>query len=165
MQEAYALSIIAEVGAAFMGFIVIFTVLSRRDGRLSGSHSLRARALMNAAAFVTLLSLSPIAIYELGVTEDKVWRIQNWAGVFFVAVMMVFQRLSESRAEASWLNEIGVLTVVVAWVVVLGSMIVFVVGGLELFGLPASGLYLLGLITMLSMASLMFLSIVTQRLL
>jgi hypothetical protein len=165
MQEAYALSIIAEVGAAFMGFIVIFTVLSRRDGKLSEPDSLRARALMNAAVFVTLLALSPIAVYELGVTEDKLWRIQNWAAAFFIVVIMVFQRLSEHRAEASWLKEVGVLTVGVAWVVVLGSMIVFVVGGLELFGLPASGLYLLGLITMLSMASLMFLSIVTQRLL
>ena len=148
-----------------MGFIVIFTALSRRDGRLSGSDSLRARALMKSAVFVTLLSLSPIAIYELGVTEDKVWRIQNWAAVFFVAVMMVFQRLSERRAEASWLNKIGVLTVVAGWIVTLTAMIIFAVGGLELFGLPPSGLYLLGLITMLSMASLMFLSIVTQRLL
>ena len=163
MQEAYALSIIAEVGAAFMGFIVIFTVLSRRDGRLSGSDSLRARALMNAAVFVTLLSLSPIAIYELGVAEDKVWRIQNWAAAFFITMIMVFQRLNERRTEASWLNEMGVLTAGVAWIAVLVSMIIFVVGGLELFNVPSSGLYILGLITMLGMASLVFISIVTQR--
>jgi hypothetical protein len=165
MQEAYALSIIAEIGAAFMGFIVIFTVLSRRDGRLSEPDSLRARALMKGAVLVTLLSLSPIAVYELGVTEDKVWCIQNWAAAFFVTMMMVFQRLNERRAEAPWLKEIGVIMTVVMWIVTLAAMVIFVMGGLELFGLPSSGLYILGLITMLGMASLMFISIVTQRLL
>ena len=163
MQEAYALSIIAEVGAAFMGFIVIFTALSRRDGKLSGSDSLRARALMKAAVLVTLLSLSPIAVYELGVTEDKLWRIQNWAAVFFLAVMIVFQRLGERRAEGAWLKEMGVLTAMVAWITVLVSMVIFVVGGLELFNLSSSGLYILGLITILGTASLAFISIVTQR--
>lgn len=74
MQAAEALAVLAEVSVAFAGFSGIVTAFRRRDlGEWSRLERFRFRFMVEFSLATLALSLLPLFLAELGLSESHVW--------------------------------------------------------------------------------------------
>ena len=60
------LALFAQLGAAFAGFIAIFLIFARREGRFSAADSLRIRSIILASFSAVFFSLVPLVLHHAG---------------------------------------------------------------------------------------------------
>ena len=73
MPEEALLIGLSQIGATFAGFVAIFLIFVRRDGRFSPADALRIRALIYTSLLVILTSLIPVMMTFV-VGEDVLWQ-------------------------------------------------------------------------------------------
>jgi hypothetical protein len=66
MNAMSELVLFAELGAAFAGFIAIFLIFARREGRFSPADSLRIRSIILASFSVVFTALAPLVLGQAG---------------------------------------------------------------------------------------------------
>lgn len=81
MAPIEQLEIIAEISAAFLGFIAIFIALSNEEGRFSPSDRQFVQALVLASALAIFLSLTPSTLF-LYFPEDVAWHYSLMLAIF-----------------------------------------------------------------------------------
>ncbi len=64
------LSLIAELGVAFAGFLAVFLIFARRDGRFSPADSVRVRAIIAASFTSIFMALLPLCVFRSIVNTD-----------------------------------------------------------------------------------------------
>ena len=74
MAEEGFLIGVAQLGATFVGFVAIFLIFVRKDGRFSPAEALRIRALIYTSLLVVLTSLIPVMM-SFVVSEGALWQI------------------------------------------------------------------------------------------
>lgn len=73
MAEEEFLIGVSQLGATFAGFVAIFLIFVRRDGRFSSADALRIRALIYTSLLVMVVGLIPVAM-SFVVGESELWR-------------------------------------------------------------------------------------------
>lgn len=157
MEESETLRTLAEVAVALTGFTGIVAILGRRaGGEWSPLELLRLRMLLETSLGVVFLSLIPVLLLTLRISQGSLWRVSNaLQGLIHLGgAIVLFLRVS--RLEPSqWTPEERWLTVLFA---PLSLLIVAGQGAAALGLLPDHGpfVYLLGLIYLLALAALHF---------
>ena len=159
------LALFAELGAAFAGFIAIFLIFARREGRFSPADSLRVRSIILASFSTVFIALLPLILHQAGLSGAELWRTASalaLSGGLIAGGVVARKHLAlapEDRAD------VGRLHSFVTWGL-------FTIGAILLawnaLGLGAGGSawpYLASLACSLGVAATNFVTIAFQRLL
>lgn len=165
MAATGELALIAELGVAFAGFLAIFLIFARREGRFSPPDSLRVRSILISSFFAVFFALLPLALSLYGMRTHTLWRIASGAGLF----IGVLAGLAIARRQLALTPEeratVGNLHTIVAWGLVFLAAVLFAGNTLGMFGEPAAAPYVTALICSLGVATSNFVTIAFQRLL
>lgn len=165
MNAAPELSLLAELGAAFAGFIAIFLIFARREGRFSPADSLRIESIILASFAAVFFSLFPLVLYHSGFPDGTTWRVASAVALLagLAAGGVVARRhlaLSpEDRAE------VGVWHAVVTWSLFTLAAVFLASNLFAVFHDPTAWPYLATLVCVLAIAAANFVTIAFQRLL
>jgi hypothetical protein len=158
------LSLIAELGLGFAGFLAIFLIFARRESGFSPADGLRVRGIVYASFVAIFMALLPLILMQVELGEITMWRASSVAFLLvaiFVCASIGRAQLSTSpdeRARAGFLNNVVTWGMSTLAVVLLGAN---AVGG---FGEPSAPPYLTALVLTLGVATSNFVSIAIQRL-
>ena len=103
MDSFDQLGLLAEISATLLGFVAVFIVLSRGDGRFAESDRHFIQALVQSSVFAVLLALIPRALSLYGF-DVSVWKIATIVAIIVgsgIMVLMARAQMSMSREEAS----------------------------------------------------------------
>ena len=162
MKEEALLIGLSQLGGVFAGFIAIFTVFARKDGRLSPADSLRVRSIIYASFIVVLGSLLPLLLSSFGVSDPALWKIS--AAVFLVLAIpapvdVARHQLALSRQDR---RQVGTVHQVVSWG--LSATVTLLLGSIALSH-GGAGYYVLALMLTVAIATSNFVTIALQKLL
>jgi hypothetical protein len=157
VEESETLRTLAEVAVALTGFTGIVAVLGRRaGGEWSPLELLRLRMLLETSLGVLFLSLLPVLLLTLRLSQETVWRVSNaLQGVVHLGGALVLYLRVSRLAPSQWPSEERWLTAALAPV----SLAILSVQSGAVFGLLSSYeffVYLLGLVYLLALAALHF---------
>ena len=82
------LALIAELGVAFAGFLAIFLIFARREGRFSPADSLRVRSIIVSSLAAVFLALAPLAMSLYGWQGAVLWRAASGL-VLVIGVLLI----------------------------------------------------------------------------
>ncbi len=159
------LVLFAELGAAFAGFIAIFLIFARRDGRFSPADSLRIRSIILASFCVVFYSLVPLVLFRAGLSGVTLWRVAS--AVALVAGLaaggvVARKNLALSKADRA---AVGRLHSMITWGLFAIAAVLFAANALGLAAPPTAWPYLASLVCALGIAATNFVTIAFQRLL
>lgn len=162
MQEEAILIGISQLGAVYAGFIAIFLVFTRKDGRFSTADSLRVRSLLFSSFGVVAAGVAPLVFHAFGLADVNLWR----ASAMFVFLVGSISTLDIGRRHIKMSRddkiEVGIFHSVVTWglnFIATGLLIAVVVG----FG--GWAFYVLVVAIILAITIINFVTITLQRLL
>ena len=75
------LALIAELGVGFVGFVAVFLIFARREGRFSPADGYRIRVIIIAGVSVIFLALLPLTANLYGLTGTTLWRSASILGL------------------------------------------------------------------------------------
>lgn len=162
MQHEAVFIGISQLGAVFAGFIAIFTVFTRPDGRFSRAESLRIRSMLYASFLTVLGSLLPLVVSAYGVVPPALWRR---SAILFLATGLIAvldaarHNLSLERTQRM---KVGRVHFYVSWALALAAV---VLTGLTALGHGGPGHYLLALLLTVAVAISNFVTTTLLRLL
>jgi hypothetical protein len=162
LEGAEELSLIAEIGVGFAGFLSIFLIFARRDGRFSPADGVRVRAILLSSFGVIFSALLPLILVHSAMATATVWRVSS---LFFLlgSLAMLGQRL-RVRLSKEDLAQVGQLNRVVSWGLSVLSMLLVASNGFGLLGEPAALPYLAALALTLGVATSSFVTLAFQKL-
>lgn len=147
---------LAEVSIGLAGFAGIVVVFGRGPGALPPADSLRLAALVGASLGTLFLSLMPIALNALGLSEPALWQWSSAVMVAFVAPAHVIGMLRIRRISAEMLEVVPIHLIAVGVFLLLGNLVAQVCNSVGAPWLPSFGVYLSGLILYLGFAAFQF---------
>ena len=74
MPEETLLIGMSQLGATFAGFVAIFLIFIRKDGRFPAAEALRIRALIYTSLLVVVTGVAPVGMAFV-VGSDDVWQV------------------------------------------------------------------------------------------
>ncbi len=158
------LPVLAEVSVAFAGFISIFLIFARRDGRFEKHDSLRVEAIFTASFTGVFLSLTPIALSYADISESTAFRIPSGLGAIAIVLILTsigkrqFSLPVESRAK------IGLLNNLYAWPVGIFTVLSLASIALGINPVSAEFLYVTVIVLLLGISTSNFVTIARQKL-
>ena len=166
MKVLDELSLIAELGVAFAGFLSIFLVFASRDGRFSRADSLAVLNIVASGFGAAFSALVPIVLHHLGVQPQLLWRLS--AGIALCSAVPVgfylVRRDRALRAEEG-AEAMPLVSRVVGLSLGLLNLAIFSLLALGVLDAIAPGIYLLALVVALVIGAWNFLSLALARLL
>ena len=159
------LSLIAELGLGFAGFLAIFLIFARREGRFSPADGLRVRGIISASFLAIFGALLPLLLAQLELGEATVWRASS---VVFLLVGGLATGAIGRRQLALSPDEraaVGFLNNVITWGITSLALVLLLANALGGFGEPSAPPYLTALVVALGVATSNFVTIAIQRLL
>lgn len=165
MSATGELALFAELGAAFAGFIAIFLIFARREGRFSAADSLRIRSIILASFSAVFLSLVPLVLHHAGISDVALWRVASMVAIVGglmaggVVARKHFALSQEDRAD------VGMIHSVITWGLFAIAAILLVSNAFRLVSPAAAWPYLASLVCILGIAASNFVTIAFQRLL
>lgn len=165
MQGAAELALIAELGVGFAGFVAIFLIFARRDGRFSPADSLRVRSIIISSFQAVFSALVPLALSLYGVAGSDLWRLASLVAVAAgmpVAIHIArfhFLLAPTDRAEVGFAHSI------IAWGLSALVATLLIANAVGFLGGPDAALYITAQIGLLGIATSNFVTIAFKRLL
>jgi hypothetical protein len=152
-----ALLAIAQIALGLAGFGGIFVAVGReRAAALRPADSYRLTLLLSTALSTLVLSLVPVALRALEVSEASVWRSSSavmsalFLGLGVVTVRMRLPHLEEIRAgEAPWMAA-------AIWVLAFATLAAQLASAAGLGTLAGFGVFFLGLVFLVAFGSYLF---------
>ena len=165
MEATDQLSLIAELGTGFAGFIAIFLIFARSEGRFSPADSLRIRVIISASFVAIFMALLPLllALSELGISD--VWRVSSLVFLGIGVSMNVATGRTQLSLAPEERAEVGLANNVFTWTLACLIPILLAVNAVGALGGPSALLYLTALALVLGLATSNFVAIALQRLL
>ena len=156
------LVLFAELGAAFAGFIAIFLIFARREGRFSPADSLRIRSIILASFAAVFLSLVPLVLRHAGFSDVALWRAAST--VALIGGLVAGGVVARKHVALSSLDraDVGAVHSVITWGLFLVAAILLVSNA---FWIVSAWPYLASLVCILGIAASNFVTIAFQRLL
>jgi hypothetical protein len=159
------LALFAELGAAFAGFIAIFLIFARREGRFSPADSLRIESIVLASFSVVFYSLIPLVLARAVSDEAMLWRAASLVALvsgLLEGSVVARRQLALSPEERA---TVGAGHSLVTWGLFGVAAILFSWNAIGLTDSPAAWPYLASLACILGIAAMNFVTIAFQRLL
>ena len=159
------LALFAELGAAFAGFIAIFLIFARREGRFSPADSLRIQSIILASFSAVFISLVPLVLHHAGFSGVALWRAASTVALIGgllgggVVARKHFALSPTDRAN------VGAVHSVITWGLFAIAAILLVSNAFWLVSIPSAWPYLASLVCILGIAATNFVTIAFQRLL
>ncbi len=159
------LSLIAELGVGFIGFVAIFLIFARREGRFSPYDSLRVRLIITTSLVAVFMALLPLVLALTVLSPATIWRGSSLAFVAVtVSISAVIARIQlalppEEKPTGSLMNRS------VSWgsTTLVGSLLA--ANSLGGFGEPSAFPYVASLVLALGIATSNFVTVAIRRLL
>jgi len=159
------LALIAELGVAFAGFLAVFLIFARREGRFSPADSLRVRSILVSSFSAVFLALLPLILNLYGLPVLTLWRVASCSGLVLGSLIALHIASIQYALRPAERAAVGLLHTGVAWGLV-GIVFVLLLGNtIGLFGGPSAGPYMTALVCTLGVATSNFITIAFQRLL
>ena len=165
MEAQEQLSLIAELGIGFAGFLAIFLIFARSEGRFSPADSVRVRAIIQSSFLVVFMALLPLLIMLSDVEAATLWRASSL--VYFaasVAGAVAVGRQQFALAPSDRV-EVGRLNNFIAWGLSLLQFLLLAGNAIGVFGDPSALPYLAALVCILGVATSNFVTIAVHKLL
>jgi uncharacterized membrane protein len=159
------LSLIAELGVAFVGFLAIFIIFARREGRFSPADSLRVLVIFQTGFVCIFMALLPLLIALSEIESATVWRASSFvylAANFFCIVAVGRRQLALAASDRA---EVGTYNNLIAWGLTLLSNLLLVANVIGVLGDPSALPYVAALVGGLGIATSNFATIAVQRIL
>ena len=159
------LALIAELGVAFAGFLAIFLIFARREGRFSPADSLRVRSIIVSSLSAVFLALLPLVLGLYGWEGAGLWRASSVAALLVGVALSLHIGRRQLALPPEERAAVGFVHSSVAWglVFVIGVLLLSNIFGL--FSPPAAAPYVAALMCSLGIATSNFVTIAFQRLL
>jgi hypothetical protein len=163
MEATNELALFAELGAAFAGFIAIFLIFARREGRVSPADSLRIESIILASFSAVFYSLIPLVLARAGLTGGSLWRVASavaLASGFVQGGVVARKQIALSSEERA---AVGAGHSLITWGLFALAAVFFSMNAFR----PAAAAwpYLASLVCILAIAAMNFVTIAFQRLL
>ena len=158
------LALIAELGAAFAGFLAIFLMFAKREGRFSPVDSLAVRSMILTSFSTIFIALVPLALAALEFSEPVVWRASSGFGLLGFCLVAVNMGLSQRRIPPSSRTDLNSALVIVVWLMASTAVALLTANVFAVFGSPSAGLHISALVVMLAITALNFSDIAFKRL-
>lgn len=159
------LSLIAELGIAFAGFVAIFLIFARRDGRFSAADSLRVRSIILSSLGVVFIVLAPLLLHSYGLREVLLWRTASTIGLAVGLPTGLNVGARQLRMSVADNAEVGAVHTFVSWGLFLLAFALLSTNALGLFFEPTAWPFLTASACILGIATSNFITIAFQRLL
>jgi len=159
------LSLIAELGLGFAGFLAIFLIFARRESRFSPADGIRVRGIVYASFVAIFMALLPLLLMQVELGEITMWRASSV--VFLLVGIFVCASIGRAQLSASADERAGVgfLNNVVTWGISALALALLGTNAVGGFGEPSAPPYLTALVLSLGVATSNFVTIAIQRLL
>ncbi len=159
------LSLIAELGIGFAGFLAIFLIFARREGRFSPADGIRIRAIVATSFIAVFMALVPLLLAQSELEATTVWRISSL--VFLAVAVLVSAAIgrTELALPPEQRAEVGMVNNIVGWGLAFLSTVLLATNTLGIFGDSSALPYLVALVSCLGIATSNFIAIALQRLL
>ncbi len=159
------LSLIAELGLGFAGFLAIFLIFARRESRFSPADGIRVRGIVYASFVAIFMALLPLVLMQVKLGEITMWRASSV--VFLLVGIFVCASIGRAQLSASADERAGVgfLNNVVTWGISALALVLLGANAVGGFGEPSAPPYLTALVLSLGVATSNFVTIAIQRLL
>lgn len=158
------LTLIAELGAAFAGFLAIFLIFAKREGRFSPVDSLAVRSMILTSFNTIFIALVPLALAALGFSEPVVWRASSGFGLLVFSLVAVNMGLAHRRIPPSDRTDLNSALVIAAWLMASSAVALFLANVSAVFGTPSAGIHISALVVLLAITALNFVDIAFKRL-
>jgi hypothetical protein len=159
------LSLIAELGIGFAGFLAVFLIFARREGRFSPADSVRIRAIIQSSFITIFMALLPLLVMLAEVKTATLWRASSLVHLVVSAVGGVVVGRKQLALVPAEREEVGRLNNLVAWGLSLVHFILLAANAVGMFGDPSALPYLAALVCTLAVATSNFVTIAVHRLL
>ena len=114
MEAFDQLDLVAEISATLLGFIAVFLVLSKEDGRFSGSDRHFVQSLVMTAAFAIVVALAPRAFRQF-LVEAMAWQSATILAIVLGVLSMYLQARHQQEMSPDESSRIHWLWHLVAW--------------------------------------------------
>jgi hypothetical protein len=158
------LILIAELGAAFAGFLAIFLIFAKREGRFSPVDSLAVRSMILSSFSTIFIALVPLALALLGFSEPVVWRASSGFGLLAFALVGLNMGLAQRRIPADDRGDLSRGLVIGAWLMGSVAAVLLVANVSAVFAPSSAGLHIAALVVLLAITALNFSDIAFKRL-
>ncbi len=165
MNGREELALIAELGVAFAGFLAIFLIFARREGRFSPADSLRVRSIIVSSLSAVFLALVPLVMNLYGLEGVILWRTASILALAVGAVMSLHVGRRQYALPPEERAAVGFVHSNIAWSLVLLSGVLLISNILGLFREPSAAPYMAALVCALGIATSNFVTIAFHRLL
>ena len=168
MQDTELFMGLAGIAGVFVGFGALIAV---RAGGANDAHEVTyIRAVVTVAIWVVIAALAPIIINSYGLTGHELWLVSSLLMlVLYVAMIAVYGRTPENRAEIDYVRTTANLTtsflqvVAMFWLPTAGLVLALVLVVLGLFTSQEQALYLTGVGLGLFMSAMALLFVVFSQ--
>jgi hypothetical protein len=162
MREEELLLGISQLGAVFAGFVSIFLVFAKKDGRFSPADSLRVRSIIHSGFSVVFGALVPFIFWSYEFGERQIWLYS--AIVFVFAGGLVSSDIARNMLaiKGDSRKDLRGGSTFAAWSL---GVIAFVLAVSIIAGYAGAANYILALIAILAIAMINFVTIALRRLL
>lgn len=164
MQGSDELILLAELGAAFAGFLAIFLIFARRDGRFSPTDSLAVRSMILGSFMTLFLALAPLVLAALEIEPATVWRVSSALTLLVIVLVAVNMARAHRRIPRDARGDLKTGLVVVAWTLATTVAVLSAINLLGLAGSRAAGVHLASLVAILGITAVNFSDIAFKRL-
>ena len=158
------LPVLAEVSVAFAGFISIFLIFARRDGRFEKHDSLRVEAIFTASFMAVFMALAPLALSHSDMSAETIFRITSGMAAVGVAVVLTSVGVRQFALPAESRKKIGLINNLYAWPVGIFSVASLASIAFGINPAPAELLYNVIIVLMLGICTSNFVTIAKQKL-
>ena len=156
MDPASTLIGLSEISLALAGFAAIVLVLGTNGVTIEPEHAANVRIMVLNAVGTAFFCLAGVAVLALEVAAPFAWRLMSAAGLFtLIAGSAMNYLLFLRHLEAPDLR-----SAIVWWSLAVAAGAIQLVNALGVLGPPSFGLFLLGLVVLLSQAGAHFVHMV-----
>jgi hypothetical protein len=159
----------SQLGAVFAGFIAIFLVFARKDGRFSPADSLRIRSIVHVTMVLVIGALLPLSLSLYGLSDQKLWKMSAIILLFFgfsATLNVARYHIGMGKEDR---RDVGLLHSLVSWVMnfAVATLLILIAVGFSEFGFASqfAANYVLALFLMLAIVMSNFVTLSLQKLL
>jgi hypothetical protein len=160
MDEFNQLDLIAEIAAAFLGFIALFLALSRSDGRFAESDRHFVQALVLSASLALVLAIAPRPI-SLFMTDSSIWPVAAGCAIFLGLLTSILQIRLQLRMSSDEAAKIHMLWHIFAWGFGVVASVFFI--SAVFYQEKAAAFFVAGVSTLVALSLTVFIGLVFRR--
>lgn|GEM_PF-1395463 len=159
------LSLIAELGIGFAGFVSIFLIFARGEGRFSPSDSLLVRSIILSSFSAVFGALFPLVANLYGVEASVLWRVSSLASLILGSIASFHAAFKHFALSREWRAGVGLTHSAIAWGLVVAGLVLLASNASGALGEPSAAPYVAALMLTLVNSATNFITIAFRKLL